>query len=228
MAIEYTIKRSSRRKKLTITVERDRSVVVHAPIEATDEKIQDIVTAKTQWIKEKVSHVQKYSKTPHPPGKELVNGESALFLGREYKLSIIDTDIDEVRFDNQVFIVPSSFLGKRKQILRQWYFDQAEQIILPKIYQTANMIGVTVASASINNIQYRWGSCTPKDKIRINWRLIKAPMFAINYIVVHELAHLLEFNHTPRFWNIVQTHSTQMEKAKRWLLDHGQLLEEDI
>jgi len=69
---------------------------------------------------------------------------------------------------------------------------------------------------------------TVKDNVNLNWRLIKAPMFVIDYVIVHELAHLLEANHTPRFWNIVRSQISTMDKAKQWLKEHGQILEEDI
>ena len=89
-------------------------------------------------------------------------------------------------------------------------------------------LGVNLASARIVDNRFRWGSCTAKDNVNLNWRLIKAPMFVIDYVIVHELAHLIEANHTPRFWNIVRTHAPTMEKARRWLRDHGQILEQDI
>ncbi|MBU4138749.1 MAG: M48 family metallopeptidase, partial [Euryarchaeota archaeon] len=76
--------------------------------------------------------------------------------------------------------------------------------------------------------RYRWGSCTVNNNINFNWRLIKAPMFVIDYIIVHELAHLIETNHTPKFRNIVRAQSPTMEKAKAWLKENGQLLEEAI
>ena len=95
MDTAYTIKRSPNRKKLTITVERDRSVVVHAPESTPEETIRQVVKSKRQWIYEKTKHAQKYDKKPHPPGKELVNGESALYLGREYQIEIISTDSTE-------------------------------------------------------------------------------------------------------------------------------------
>ena len=75
---------------------------------------------------------------------------------------------------------------------------------------------------------YRWGSCTTGNNVGFNWRLIKAPMFVIDYVIAHELAHLIETNHTPRFWNIVRAQIPLMEKAKTWLMENGQLLEEAI
>ena len=107
MDIAYSVKRSSRRAKVTIAVERDRTVVVHAPHHASDEAIARIVEAKRHWIYEKTRHSQKYAGRPHPPGKELVNGESALYLGRSYRIEVVDNKTEGVRFD-QRFQIPAS------------------------------------------------------------------------------------------------------------------------
>jgi hypothetical protein len=106
--------------------------------------------------------------------------------------------------------------------------NKAREKILPRTKKFANDLGVTFASAKIADNRYRWGSCTIKDNINFNWRLIKAPMYVVDYVIIHELAHLLEANHTPRFWNIVRAQSSKMDKAKQWLLENGQILEEDI
>ena len=227
MDTAYTVKRSPKRKKLTITVERDRSVVVHAPESIPEETIREVVESKRQWIYEKTKHAQKYEVQPHPPGKELVNGESTLYLGREYRVEIIPTDLTEIRFERR-FLIPASLAGGRRRGLRNWYIERAKERILPKVGSIAATLGVDVASARIVDNRFRWGSCTVKDNVNLNWRLIKAPMFVIDYVIVHELAHLIESNHTPRFWNIVRTHAPTMEKARSWLRDHGQILEQDI
>jgi predicted metal-dependent hydrolase len=96
------------------------------------------------------------------------------------------------------------------------------------VQRHARELGVEVAEVRIADPRYRWGSCTPKNNVHFNWRLIKAPMFVIDYVIVHELAHLIEPNHTPRFWNIVRTQAPGMEKAKTWLKEHGALLEQAI
>ena len=111
MATAYKIKRSPRRNKLTITVERDRSVIVHAPESTSDETIRKVVESKHQWIYEKIKHAQKYDEQPHPPGKELVNGESALYLGREYQIEMVATDSTEIHLE-QRFLIPTSVAGK--------------------------------------------------------------------------------------------------------------------
>lgn len=227
MDLAYTIKKSAKRCKLTISVERDRSVVVHAPEGMSDEKIHQVVESKRQWIYEKIGHPQKYQKLPHAPGKELVNGESALYLGRQYRLEVVKTGLPDVQFA-QRFLIPATQKEKREEALREWYTRKAKEKIIPRVKRHAGEIGVEVAEIKIVDSLYRWGSCTVKDNVNFNWRLIKAPMFVVDYVIVHELAHLMEANHTPRFWNIVRTQAPTMDKAKAWLKEHGQLLEEAI
>ena len=227
MDISYSIKRSSKRKKITITIERDRTVVIHAPLHASDEAIERIVEAKQYWIYEKTGHVQKYTDRPHPPGKELVNGESALYLGRSYRIEIVRDEMDCIRFD-QRFLVPASYALHKKGALRDWYVARAKEQIPPRVAKQAQELGVSFGRVRIVDSRYRWGSCTVRDNINLNWRLIKAPIFVIDYVIAHELAHLLEPNHTPRFWNIVKTQAPTVDRARSWLREHGQILEEEI
>lgn len=227
MDLKYTIVRSPKRRKITITVERDRSVVVHAPPATAEEKIHQLVEARRQWIFEKTRHSQKYDDPPHPPGKELVNGESALYLGRSYLIEIAATDSGEIEFA-QKFFVPADLADRKLEAFRGWYIIRAEEKILPRARHHARQLGVEFATARIVDNRYRWGSCTVKDNLTFNWRLIKAPMSVIDYVVVHELAHLIEANHTPRFWNIVRAQVVNVDKPKQWLKEHGQLLERAV
>jgi hypothetical protein len=224
--LEYRVQRSANRHRLTITVERDRSVVVQAPAGISDEKVRQMVESKRSWIYEKTGHPQKYRDLPHPPGKELVSGESALYLGRQYRIEVVKTGLAEIRL-LQCFFIPAA-QGKRVEALRDWYIDRAKEKIIPRVKVHARQLGVDVAGLKIVDNRYRWGSCTVKNNVSYNWRLIKAPMFVIDYVIIHELAHLIEGNHTPRFWNIVRTQAPMMDKAKAWLKENGQLLEETI
>ena len=227
MELAYKIQRSNKRHKLTITVERDRSVVVHAPEGISDEKIRQVVETKRPWIYEKIGNSQKYQDLPHPPGKELVSGESALYLGRQYRIEMVKTGLSEIQFA-QCFLIPATQRNKRGEALRDWYITKAKEKIVPRVKHHAHELGVNFAEVNIVDNRYRWGSCTVNNNVNFNWRLIKAPMFVIDYIIVHELTHLIETNHTPKFWNIVRAQSPTMEKAKAWLKENGQLLEEAI
>ena len=227
MELNYKIVRSPKRKKLTITVERDRAIIVHAPEKTSEELVRRLVDAKRQWLLAKLRHPQKYRVRPHAPGKEVVDGESAPYLGRDYRIEINETASGEVEF-SRLFVVPVSHQPKRREVLRKWYIARAKETILARVEQHARELGVKFTKAKIVDNRYRWGSCTVNDNVNFNWRLIKAPMFVIDYVIVHELAHLIEANHTSRFWGIVRANTPTMEKAKGWLKEHGQVLEEEV
>ena len=227
MDITYSVKRSSKRSKVTIIIERDRKIVVHAPNHASDEAIARIVEAKRHWIYEKTRHSQKYTGRPHPPGKELVSGESALYLGRSYRIEVVNNKTESIRFD-QRFLIPASLANHRKGAMLDWYIARAKERILPRVVKQARELGVSFGQARIVNSRYRWGSCTVRDNINLNWRLIKAPIFVVDYVIAHELAHLLEPNHTPRFWNIVKIQVPTMDRARGWLRENGQILEDEV
>lgn len=224
MEVDYKVV-FSKRKTLTITVERDRSVVVSAPEGTSPEKIRQVVESRKLWLYEKTRHAQKYNPLPHPPGKELVAGESLFYLGRQYRIELVEGG-NQIEFV-QKFLVPRALAGKSPRF-RNWFMARAEEKILPRVAVHARNLGVSYKEAKIGDGKYRWGSCTPNDNVIFNWRLIKAPMFVIDYIVVHELAHLIEQNHTPRFWNIVKAQAPSMEKARAWLQKWGELLEQDL
>jgi predicted metal-dependent hydrolase len=227
MELEYQIVRSAARKTLTITVERDRKVIVHAPEGTSEEEVRQVVVSKRQWILMKLRHPQKYQDRPHPPGKEVVNGESAPYLGRDYRIEITETASGEIEFSG-LFLVPAAHQAKRREVLRDWYIARAKEKILARVEQHARELGVKFAAAKIVDNRYRWGSCTVNRNVNFNWRLIKAPMFVIDYVIVHELAHLIEANHTARFWSIVRANTPTMDKAKAWLKEQGQVLEEEV
>jgi predicted metal-dependent hydrolase len=224
MELDYKVV-FSKRKKLTITVERDRSVVVNAPEGTTQEIIHRIVESRKRWLYEKTQHTQKYNPLPHPPGKELVSGESMPYLGRYYRLELVDGD-GGILLERR-FLVPRE-LSDKSSAFRAWYIAKAKEKILPRVATHAKNLGVIYKEAKIGSGQYRWGSCTSSDNVIFNWRLIKAPMIVIDYVIVHELSHLIEQNHTPRFWNIVKAQAPGMERARAWLQKHGALLEQEL
>jgi predicted metal-dependent hydrolase len=227
MELNYKLVRSAARKKLTITVERDRAIIVHAPEGTSEEAVRRVVDAKRHWLLAKLRHPQKYQVRRHAPGKEVVSGESAPYLGRDYRIEVAETASGEIEF-SRFFVVPAAHQAKRREVLRDWYIARAKEKILARVEQHARELGVEFTVAKIVDNRYRWGSCTVKDNVNFNWRLIKAPMFVIDYVIVHELAHLIETNHTFRFWSIVRAKTPTMEKAKAWLKEHGQLLEEEV
>jgi len=224
MQIDYLIKYSNR-KTLNITVERDRQIIVHAPSSLSEERIREIVMSKKEWVSAKLMHVQKYPAIP--TSKEFVSGESLMFLGKNYQLSIVDSEVEGVIFNKQ-FKISINNQPTANDLFKKWYKEQARESIQPLAAEYSKNLGVRFNECKISEMKYRWGSCTPKNNINFNWRIIKAPMFVVRYIVAHELIHLIESNHTPTFWNILSIQVPDYQKAKDWLKANGHLLEIDF
>ncbi len=224
MVIEYQIK-YSKRKTLNISVERDRSIIVRAPHNLTLEKIDQVVQSKRQWIKEKLNHAQKYPLISS--SKEFVSGETLMYLGKNYQLLVVDEDIEGIEFD-QRFKISKTNQSQANELFKKWYLKQALLKIEPLATQYAKSLGVEYNQFKTSEMKYRWGSCTPANNIIFNWRIIKAPIYVLEYLVAHELVHLLENNHTPRFWNILSVQVPNYERAKSWLRKNGHLLEVDF
>jgi predicted metal-dependent hydrolase len=224
MNLEYEVIYSER-KTIRISVERNRSVVVRAPYGASERKIREAVELKKLWLYEKINHPQKYNRDSQE--RKFIAGTSLLYLGKEYQLDATRKKLDGVKFDDK-FILSKSSLPFAAELLRDWYFEEAKLKIIPKVRYYSRLLGVQHNEILISDLKYRWGSCTPKNNLNFNWRLIKAPMSVIEYVIVHELAHLLEPNHTTRFWSIVKAQIPYYQKAKDWLKEYGGLLEEKV
>lgn len=224
MEFQYSIV-YSKRKNLSVIVDRDRSVVVRAPKDTSKEIIEIELNKRKRLILKKIEHNQKY---PFEKlAKEFVPGESLLYLGEIYKLHVVDDDIDGIVFDNK-FLIGRSYQSQANKLFKEWFIRSATEIIIPKAISIAKQIGVEFNKINILDLKFRWGSCTPKDNIHFNWRLIKAPIAVIEYIIVHELTHLLEANHSPEFWNRVSAQLPNYDKAKLWLKENGHELETDF
>lgn len=224
MKVNYSIVYSNR-KTMSIVIERDRSVVVRVPHNTSEDVITQEIEKRKRNILRKINHIQKYPLEKQT--KEFVSGESLLYLGKPYQLFVVDKPINGVIFDSK-FIISKQNQKRAKQLFKDWYQNSATETIVPKAISIAKQIGVSYNKINILDLKYRWGSCTPKDNIHFNWRLIKAPMNVIEYIIVHELTHLLEANHTPEFWNRVRTSLPRYSSAKKWLLNYGYELEVDL
>ena len=224
MELTYKVKYSKRRT-LGITVERNRTVVVHAPYDMPKDRISEGVEAKKLWIYERLQSKQKYGKNTY--AQEFVSGESIMYLGKKYRLEVSNESFSEVRFEKK-FLISNESRQKASSLLKTWFKERATEKILPKVAFFAQSMGITYGRIRIRDLKYRWGSCTQKGNMNFNVKLIKAPMYVIEYIVVHELAHLLENSHSTRFWNIVSVQVPYHKKARKWLLDHGDLLEAEL
>lgn len=222
MKLDYEVIHANR-KTIGITVERDRRVVVRVPQRATEHAIIAAIEGKRYWIWQKLRNPHKY---PDPaPHKEYVAGETFLYLGQDHPLVLTRGEGGEVRLTGTQFEMASSDRQDGDGLFRAWYLAQAKEKLRPRIATFATEMGVTYCRIWVRDLKFRWGSCTPRGTLSFNWRIIQAPMIVVDYLIVHELAHVLEPNHSENFWNIVAVHVPSWIKARNWLTQHGCRLE---
>lgn len=217
----YTTRYSDKRKTLGLVVERDKSVVVLAPTGTSRETLDAFVDKKKFWLFEKINYSPKFGQPK--PETPFISGKAIPYLGKNYKLDVVKNPMDGISFQGK-FLLSQQNLQDGKAILEQWYKQKAKEKITPLVERYAKQLGVEYNTILISDLKYRWGSCTLKGNLNFNWRLIKAPQFVINYVVIHELAHLLELNHSERFWNIVKVQMPNYLEAKEWLKGNGEMV----
>ena len=150
------------------------------------------------------------------PERKYVSGETHLYLGRQYILKVIEANINEVRYKGRFIEVHTKDKTKTKQLVRKWYKEKAKQKfaeIAEPIIQLFKKYNVEPQEIYIQEMATRWGSCTEKGKILLNPELIKAPKACIEYVIIHELCHLIHHNHTQKFLDL---QSKEMPDWQKW------------
>jgi len=202
----------SKRKTIALVVSADATLIVRAPFGVTLEHIKEIVFKKRFWIKKKKQSVNKNGVIVR--SKEFVNGEGFLYFGKTYKLKI--QNCNEIKLEDYLFF-PKKYLNKPKEKMIEWYKKRAMEKITERADWYSKNTGWEYKKIKINNAQSRWGSCGPSGSLNFTWKLILAPLNVIDYVVVHELAHIHEKNHSARFWNKIRTVLPDYEHRERWL-----------
>ncbi|MBU4350942.1 M48 family metallopeptidase [Patescibacteria group bacterium] len=205
----------SKRKTIALLVSVDAMLVVRAPMTTSLEYIKDLVFKKRFWINEKKKQVLKNGDPTK--NKEFVNGEEFLYLGETYRLKI--ENCEAVRLTDYLYF-PEKYLNDGRAKMIEWYKQKALEKITERADWYSQIIGWKFKSISITKAEKQWGSCGPNGSINFSWKLMMAPLNVIDYVVVHELTHISEKNHSAKFWNKVKTILPDYESRQRWLKDN--------
>ena len=174
LEIPYRIDFSTKRKTVAFIIERNGDVVVKAPAGFSVEKIGELVKKNRMQLYQKINHPQKIRTTKENITQ--LNGRSILFGGKNYKVFVDKETVDQFVFNGK-FIISENITDQFTLKLRNWLISEAKEKLTPKIIETAKKLGVEYNKITVSDIQLRWGSCTPKNNININYRIIKAPAF---------------------------------------------------
>ncbi|MDD1625247.1 MAG: M48 family metallopeptidase [Methylococcaceae bacterium] len=220
------IVRSSRRKTAAIKIKKGKVFVI-VPECLTMAAIESLVDKKHRWIKEKLA-IQNEIMDIKP--KEFISGESFSYLGKNHPLKIESGlyPVIKLHQDELVVSVRDKTVDNSqaiKQLLFKWYKQQAESELRDKTERYSSIIGVNPSSVTIKSFKSRWGSCSIAGGIQYNWKIIIAPDRIVNYVVIHELCHILHHNHSPAFWKAVEKYCHDYRDCSAWLKINGGRLE---
>lgn len=212
--INFRLEYSSR-KSLGITVTPELSVLVKAPVGTTLDKIKEKLRKKAPWIIKQQSFFLSFQ--PKTTERKFIGGETHLYLGRQYRLRVMPGIIESVKLKGQFIEIVTNDKVRVKQLVSAWYLQNAKikfQTIANPLIDKFKKYKVKPDSIVLREMPTRWGSCTPKGKIILNPELIKAPKGCIEYVIIHELCHLIHHDHTQNFIDLLTKELKDWEKWK--------------
>jgi hypothetical protein len=210
----------SRRRTIALEVTPASTVIVRAPIRTSTEYIEEVIQKKSSWILRKMDEVKR---RPLSPGHEYAEGELFLFLGRSYPLHIVENGNITIERSDRLNVSRTLISDIRNQ-LKHWYREEARKEIKARCMWFSLKTGHVPATIRITDARRRWGSCTYKGDLSFSWRLIQAPPEFVDYVVVHELVHIDQPDHSKKFWAKVRKIMPDYEQRRNWLKDHEWLL----
>jgi predicted metal-dependent hydrolase len=226
MELHYEVMRSRKRKRtISLQVKANGTAIVYAPHRTPVPEIDRFVREKRSWLWKKIRETEEKKKEIRT--KKYVNGEIFFFLGQPYPLTISAAapGRDRLTFRCGQFVLAEESACQGRELFVDWYRKSAEEYIGGRVDHFSRTLNLVAKGVRISKARCRWGSCSQDNHLHFSWRLIMAPCSVIDYLVVHELAHVQEKNHSVRFWNLVRNTITDYKKQRIWLKDNGHTLD---
>ncbi len=217
--MEYEHLISTRSRSLRLRIASDGHVIVSTPPRTPQRVIDDFVTAHEAWITNAQAHLEK---RPRPVQKDKV-----MVFGTWYNLDIhreLTAQTGVHLEKDQLVIAPSDPKASGEavtKIITRFIKTTAEKYIIPRTHQWAGVMGIEFHAISLREQKTRWGSCSSRGNLQFNWRLVHYPAEVIDYVIIHELAHRRQMNHSAAFWNIVKTYDPAYLEHRGWLKRNG-------
>jgi len=204
----------SKRKTLSISINENAKLIVRAPKRISDQKIQDFINEKENWITKNQSVIKARAEDTAKDKNML------LYLGTLFPLKT-DNDAKKISFNGEEFLAGLQNKEKTNKSLKTWYKNKFKEVAVPRLFYFAEKHNLQVNQVRIKEQKTLWGSCSSRNNINLNFLLIMAPLKVIDYVIIHELAHTIHKNHSVNFWNAVEEIMPNYKEAKRWLKENG-------
>lgn len=204
---------------MRLQVSLDQGLEAIVPSRFPEHKVFEFIQEKQSWILNKLKHYAKYA--------DIRKSEDELFyLGEIYKIKILNGSKNSVFFNGEEFEVQLNKESKShlRQVLENWYRKEARNNLTYLVHELSQEYGLKINRITIREQKTRWGSASKNGNLNFNFRLMMAPEEVIKYVVIHELCHLTEMNHSKKFWRLVRERCPDYPQHVRWLKRHGPLL----
>ena len=217
--------RTDRKRSASIYLDGER-IKVRVPKSLSDSRVRDLIEKKSPWIKRKLKEAE-LAAPPKP--KELVSGETFSYLGRNYRLKVLPGNSSSLKLRGGCLEASISGFSKTQEeevrsLLVDWYHRHAQERLEEKTHRYAKVLQVEPNCVSVKDYKSRWGSCSTTGDISYNWRIVMAPHRIVDYVVVHELCHLLEHNHSAVYWRHVERIIPDFQECREWLKQNSKRL----
>ncbi|HZU87561.1 MAG TPA: SprT family zinc-dependent metalloprotease [Anaerolineaceae bacterium] len=222
MTPPFTLIRS-RRRTVALIIQTDGKLLVRAPLRLAEARIRDFIESKLEWVKQKQAEMLAAQKAAPPP-KQFVAGEKFTYLGEAYPLEIVPRARPALALENGRFRLAKSAQPRAQEAFERWYRAQAAQVLAERVQTYLPLFeafGCKPSKIRISSARTRWGSCSSTGTLSFTWRLVLTPLPVIDYVVVHELAHLRVRNHSKDFWQLVKAILPDYAKRRAWLKANG-------
>ena len=212
--LDFEVQLSGARRSIGITVDRDGALIVNAPHGCDEAELEAFAHDKRMWVYKKLA--EKDLLLSHRPAKEFVSGEGFAYLGRSHRLLLADGRDTPVKLERGRLVMSRevAVAGGGSRAVVDWYRTHALRWLHRRVEPWARRMGVKPADIEVRDLGYRWGSLGKSDGVNFHWATIQLAPRLVDYVIVHELAHIHEPNHTPEFWIRVERALPQFQQAK--------------
>jgi predicted metal-dependent hydrolase len=197
-ALTFEVRRSARRHTLGITVDRGGELVVHAPDSLERPDLERWVKGKLLWVHQRLLEKAKTASEQYEPG--FVGGESFCYLGRHYRLRTVSRQDAPLRLEGGWFVLRQKEHKRASEVFRAWFIEAGTPWLTERVEFLSPRIGVKPERIEVRDLGFRWGSCGKHNALFFNWRLMQLPVHLVDYVILHEMTHLVEPHHGPAFW----------------------------
>ena len=218
--IEISKIERSNRKTLSVTVTKEGQIVVKAPIKLPEAEIYRFLNEKRSWIEKKLQKVESIQ----DEFKDIIEYRQLLLFGIKY-FGYFSSRVSKITVDGNKMLIPNKIpQAKLHKKVLSWYKKQADEYLIKRTLEISNTIKIFPTEVKCTGSRGRWGACNNSRQVFLNWRCIMLPPSIIDYVIVHELAHIIELNHSQKFWSVVERILPEYKKCRQIIKTYGFLL----